>query len=129
MLGYRSAGCQQRLAEGHFPSNDDIDYLANPMLTRTCGHLQSVERSLRQLGFGCRPLDKPASIWALARVADFAHLRRQFALDSVVGFSSNLREEFSENDRGPHEVEEQSLYCKRCDSVIRFDMGPLFPPA
>ncbi len=113
---------------GSFPSNADIDYSENPLLTRTCGHLHSVERGLRQQGYRCGVLDKPGSIWALARVANIADLRRQFALDSVVGFASNVHEKFSDNDRGPYEVEEQSLYCKRCDSVIRFELGPLFPP-
>ncbi|MGQ0799202.1 MAG: hypothetical protein ACT4NL_03690 [Pseudomarimonas sp.] len=113
--------------QGSFPSNDDIDYLENPARTRCCEHLQGVERGLRQHGFRCGVLQKPASIWAQARIADFAHLRRDHPLDSVVGFSSNVREAFSENDRGPQEVEDQSLYCRRCDSLIRFEVGPAFP--
>jgi len=118
-----AAACLQ----GSFPDDDDIDYLENPLLTRCCMHLQGVERGLRQQGFRCGVMEKPASIWADARVTDIAHLRRYYPLENVVGFSSSVREEFSENDRGPQQVEEQSLYCKRCDSLIRFDLGPVFP--
>ena len=89
--------------------------------------LLGVERRLRQEGFQWGVLEKPAWIWTLARIADIATLRRMYSLPAMVGFTSSLREEFSENGCCPHEVKEQSLYCKRCDSVIRFNLGPAFP--
>jgi hypothetical protein len=113
--------------DGRFSSDEDIDYADDRSLTRTCAHLQGVERGLRQQGYLCVPMDRPASIAALARIDDAARLRKAFALNASIHFESNVHERMDDNDRGPHEVEEQSLYWTPCNSLIRFDMGRVFP--
>lgn len=113
----------ERTLHGEFRTDDEIDYLLDPGVHRTCEHLRPIEGALRAARVACRGIPGPhgaTPLVATDATLDEPTLRARFDLPAFVEWQVTPPE--------PHEAGGERLVCTRCTSSIENGRGPLFPP-
>jgi len=109
----------QKLLNGDWVGDAEIDYLEHPSRLVTCVHLQPIERDLRTAGIRAFPIDAGRSLWSAANL-DLRALRTRHALPECV-------RERHEADR-MHDPGRLFIECTTCQSEIESGGPKRFPP-
>jgi len=108
----------ERVLQGEFPSDLQIDYARQPERLLTCLHLQALESVLRQSGRDCVALAEKS----IATSADLhpARTRKLFELADCVQWVVDAP--------APHKISsERAFVCRICHSRIESGTGAAFP--